>query len=87
MFKSSKIATAAVLTAGILALSASGASARIVCNEDGDCWHSHEDFVVSPELRLNVHPDGWKFGEDNHHRWHEHEGRGYWRGGNWVEIH
>jgi hypothetical protein len=87
MLKSSKIATAVALTAGILALSATAASARIVCNEDGDCWHSHEDFVVAPGLQLNVHPDDWQFGEDHHHRWREHEGRGYWRGGNWVEMH
>jgi hypothetical protein len=86
MFKASKFAAVAAIAVGVLALSAPAASARIVCNEDGDCWHSHDDFVV-PGVHLDVHPDNWKFGEDNHHRWHEHEGRGYWRGGNWVEIH
>jgi len=83
----SKFATAAAVAVGIFALSNGAASARIVCNEDGDCWHVHDDYVVAPGVTLNVHPDNWKFGEDRHYRWREHEGNGYWRGGNWVDIH
>jgi len=30
-----------------------------------------------------IHEDDWSPGE--RHRWREHEGRGYWRGGHWVE--
>ena len=32
------LGTALLGAAGILALSVTGASAAIVCNEDGDCW-------------------------------------------------
>jgi hypothetical protein len=71
--------------ASALALSATAASAAIVCNDDGECWHAkRSDF--KPELRLHVHPDNWRWGGKEHYRWREHEGHGYWRGGSWVEI-
>ena len=48
--------------AAALALTASGASAEIVCNDDGDCWHvKRHDY--GPELNLHVHPDNWKWGD------------------------
>jgi hypothetical protein len=69
-----------------LALTASSASARVVCNEDGDCWHTHGDYEYAPSFGLTIHPDGWKWKEDERHAWREHEGRGYWKHGEWKEF-
>jgi hypothetical protein len=33
---------------------------------------------------LSIHPDDWRWGEKEKFGWHEHEGRGYWRGGVWI---
>jgi hypothetical protein len=71
-----------------LALTATGASAAIVCNEEGDCWHVRDRYEYRPEWGLTVHPDHWRWEEHEarRYRWREHEGRGYWRGGRWIEI-
>ncbi len=82
------------LTAAIVAgacapgLGATAASAEIVCNHEGDCWH----VKVRPEYRsdwgLEVHPDNWKWAERDarRYRWREHDGRGYWHNGHWIEF-
>jgi hypothetical protein len=70
------ISKAVLLTAVALGLSATGASAEIVCNEIGDCWHVREHVDYKPEFRLRVHPDDWRWAESDHYRWREHEGRG-----------
>jgi hypothetical protein len=75
-----------VAGAGALVLSATAASAEIVCNDDGDCWHVREHVEYRPEFRLRVHPDNWRWAESDHYRWREHTGRGYWREGVWVDI-
>ncbi len=62
----SKIAFASLLGASSLALVATAASARIVCNEDGDCWHSKADYEYKPDFRLSIHPDDWKWKETEH---------------------
>jgi hypothetical protein len=77
---------AALIGAGALVMATTNASARIVCNEDGDCWHAHEDYDYRPEFKLTVHPDDWKWKEGGKYRWHEHEGRGYWHGGAWTTF-
>ena len=76
----------ALISAGALTLTAQAASARIVCNSDGDCWHVHGDYEFKPELGVVIHPDDWKWKEGEHFRWHEHEGRGYWKGGAWKDF-
>jgi len=65
------------------------ASAAIVCNHEGDCWHAREVDHYRPEFGLVVHPDNWRWADHEHdkYRWREHEGRGYWHEGHWVEIH
>ncbi len=68
---------------GVVAMSSLGASARIVCNEDGDCWHSPGAYTYPPTAGIVIHPDDWKWKEGEHHAWKEHEGRGYWHGGEW----
>lgn len=79
----SKIALAAV---GALALTATAASAEIVCNDEGDCWHVRHRVEYRPEFRLHVHPDDWRWAEHDRYRWREHEGSGYWRNGIWLDI-
>jgi hypothetical protein len=81
-----KLTTAALMGAGMLALTATTASAEIVCNADGDCWHVREHRVYEPGLKLRVYPDNWKWKEHEKFRWHEHAGHGYWRSGVWVDL-
>jgi hypothetical protein len=75
-----------VAAVGALALSAGGAAADIVCNDDGDCWHVRRRIEYRPEYRLRVYPDDWRWRETDHYRWREHEGRGYWRSGVWIDV-
>jgi hypothetical protein len=70
----------------MLAFTATAASAAIVCNGEGDCWHVKEHRDYAPGLNLRVYPDNWKWKEAEHHRWREHAGHGYWRGGVWVDL-
>ena len=81
----------AIPFAALMGLSAAtfistNASAAIVCNGEGDCWHTHTEFQYRPEFGLTVHPDGWKWKEGEKHAWREHEGKGYWKGGSWREF-
>jgi calcineurin-like phosphoesterase len=77
----SKIAVG-VLAASTLAFSAANVSAAIVCSGN-ECWHTHEAYEFPRETGVVVHPDNWRWGEHEHFAWHEHEGRGYWHGGEW----
>jgi hypothetical protein len=80
------LGTALVGIVSVLALTATSASAAIVCNEEGDCWHSKEKYDYRPEFGVHVYGDDWKWGDADSHkyRWHEHEGRGYWNKGVWI---
>ena len=62
------------------------ASARVVCNEGGDCWHTQSDNVLPPALGLTVHDHTWKWKEGEKHTWREHEGKGYWKGNSWTDF-
>lgn len=69
---------------------ATSASAYVVCNREGDCWHSDARVRV-PGARFDYHPDDWYFhrhwDDDRDHHWREyHDGRGYWRGGVWIQL-
>ena len=65
------------------AMSSLSASARIVCNEDGDCWHVQDEYVYPPSVHLSIHPDTWRWRDGERYAWKEHNGRGYWHGGEW----
>ena len=66
-----------------LALSATAASAAVVCNDEGDCRRVKEKRDYKPDLKLRVYDDNWKWKEGE--RWRESgAGHGYWRGGIWV---
>jgi hypothetical protein len=71
--------------AAILALSSVSASAAIACSGDV-CWHVKESYKYPAESKVIVHDDSWKWGPSEHFSWREHDGRGYWRGGAWVDF-
>jgi hypothetical protein len=72
---------------GALAFNVTGATAAIVCNENGDCWHAKEKYDYKPEFGVRVYGDDWKWSDNDKYRWREHEGRGYWgRKGVWIEF-
>lgn len=83
-------ALAALLGAGALAVTTTSASAEVVCNAAGDCWHVRDHYTYPDNVGVVVHPDDWRW--DNppdatvHYRWHEHDGRGYWRDGVWIQF-
>ena len=81
----------ALMSAGALAASTTSASAYLVCNRDGDCWHSDVRYRY-PGTGYIYHPDDWYFHQtwSDSDRWHYrtpyHRERGYWRGGVWVTF-
>ena len=79
-------ALSAVIGAGSLVALSAPASAAIVCNRVGDCWHTTARYRYRPAWGLTVHPDNWRWRarDARHHRRREHTGRGYWRGGVWI---
>jgi hypothetical protein len=79
-------ALAGLLGAGAIVATATPASAYIVCNRYGDCWHVHERYTYRPTWGITVHNDNWRWRDARHYRWREHDGRGYWRGGVWVTF-
>ncbi|HSM94657.1 MAG TPA: hypothetical protein VLT91_01345 [Rhizomicrobium sp.] len=87
MTKFGRTLTAALVGAGALAISATTASAYVVCNDRGDCWHTHERYSYPTGFGIVIHDDNWRWRHHHHHyRWREHDGRGYWRNGIWVTF-
>jgi predicted porin len=82
-----RIVKVALAAASALAIAAGSASAAIVCNNEGDCWHvkGKADFYKS-EHGVHVHPDNWKWAQNEHFKWHEHKGHGYWKSGIWIKL-
>jgi hypothetical protein len=74
----------AVIGAGLLAISVSGASAAIVCRGNV-CWHTHQTYAYPPDAGVIVHGDNWRWGPRDRYVFREHEGRGYWHGDSWRE--
>jgi hypothetical protein len=81
-----KFAAAALIAVSGLAISATAASAAVVCNAEGACWHTKRAYTYHPEYRVVVHPNNWRWGDKDHYSWREHAGRGYWRNGVWVRF-
>ncbi len=77
-----KTAVGAALGTALLAATATGASAAIVCSGDV-CWHTHETYTYPPEAKVIVHEDNWKWGPTERYTFREHEGRGYWHENKW----
>ena len=78
------LVSAAVGIVGVLALTATNASAAVVCNDEGDCWRVKEKHTYPPDVRLQIYDDDWKWTGDKY-RWRDPgAGRGYYRGGVWI---
>jgi hypothetical protein len=60
-----------------------GASAAVICNDEGDCWRSKERLTYPPEARVQIYGDDYAIGPK--YKWREaREGHGYYRGGAWI---
>jgi len=84
-------AIAVLMATGALAITAAPAAAKVVCNNDGDCWHTDAAPPRVPAVKFNVHPDDWYFhqkweSDKDHHYRDYHEGRGYYKGGVWITL-
>jgi hypothetical protein len=88
----STVAIAVLMGTGALVATSGAASARMVCNGDGDCWHTENNANYHyPGTGYTRHNDDWYF----HQRWNNdnrehyrdyHEGRGYYKGGVWIGL-
>lgn len=78
-------ALAALVGAGALAATTTGAAAAVACNRT-ECWHTTARYDYRPAWGLTVHDDNWRWGVNDHYRWREHKGRGYWRNGIWITF-
>lgn len=82
-------ALATAIAGAAVSLSATPASAYVVCNRAGECWHTERRYAYGPDVGAVYHPDHWYFHQrwDNDHRWRDyHEGRGYYREGVWIPF-
>jgi hypothetical protein len=76
----------AVAATGAFLCCASNASADVAC-AGHVCWHVTERYEFPPRAHVVVHPDDWHWGPRERFAFREHEGRGYWRGSHWIDIH
>ena len=90
MIKLKTAISAATITllmgAGALVAATGAASARMVCNSDGDCWHTERSYSY-PGKGYSRHSDDWYFHQtwnDQRHYREPHEGRGYYKSGLWI---
>jgi hypothetical protein len=86
----STAALAAVLAIGALGVTAGAASASVVCNAQGDCWHVDGRAPHEKAMKFESHPDDWyfhqKWDQDQKRHWRGyHEGHGYYANGVWVQ--
>lgn len=78
-------ALAVLVGAAALAATTTTASAAVVCNR-AECWHTTSRYDYRPAWGLTIHDDNWRWGTNDHYRWREHAGRGYWRNNVWVTF-
>jgi len=92
-------AVAALLGVAALAATTTAASARTVCNSEGDCWHESTQYDYPTALGFKFYGDDYRTthhdleraGDGDHNRDHytwrdNHDGRGYYRQGLWVTF-
>ena len=79
--------TILLTSVGALALTATTASAAVVCNQEGDCWRVAGEPRYEPGLNLRIQKDDWKWKEGEKYRWRDAgKGHGHWHNGVWIEI-
>lgn len=54
----------ALVSAWAISLSTAPATASIVCNDEGACWHAHEAYEYPPDVGIVIHPDNWRWRND-----------------------
>jgi hypothetical protein len=91
VFLKTAVSAAAItmfIATGALVATTGAASARMVCNNTGDCWHTDANDTYPGTGYVN-HDDDWYF----HQRWdgnthyrETHEGRGYYKSGIWIGL-
>lgn len=86
MKKLPALAAFGLLGLGAFLGSTSHASAAVVCNAEGACWHVRHPYTYPPAAGVVVHPNNWRWGPNEHYAWRDHPGRGYWRNGVWVTF-
>jgi len=95
MFSTKKLLSTAAIALlvgmGAFAVTATPASARVVCNSEGDCWHTDKSYRYGKDVKVENHPDSWYFHQDwtnqKDRRYHEHhDERGYYKGGLWIKL-
>lgn len=82
---------ALVIGAGALIATAPSASAYVVCNRYGDCWHTAHRYHFPMRLGIRFYSDSWNHGHDWDHDRYRHwrgdrDDRGYWRNGVWINF-
>lgn len=86
LIKVVKTALLAAVAGVGLAIAALPAAAAVVCNREGECWHVRGHYAYRPEYGVVVHRNEWRWRRGDHYVWREHEGRGYWRHGVWIQF-
>ena len=89
MKKVLQLASVAAFVAMGFAAAPTAASAAVVCNRDGDCWHADRSVRYPRAVIVTRHPDHWYFHQDwsKERHWRDyHSGRGYYKGGVWVTF-
>lgn len=80
-------AVAALVGVGALTAISTAASARTVCNRDGDCWHETTRYDYPPAFVVRFHNDSWHHRHHDSNHWRDnHDGRGYYRQGVWITF-
>ena len=84
-----KLIAAAALAGSMTMMASAPASAYLVCNNVGDCWHTETRDRAPPGVKFRYHKDDWyfhqKWDDRNHYRDY-HDGRGYYRNGIWLSF-
>jgi hypothetical protein len=89
LFLKTAVSAAAItmfIATGTFVASTGAASARMVCNSSGDCWHTERTYSY-PGTGYVSHKDDWYFHQqwnDQRHYRDYHEGRGYYKSGVWI---
>jgi hypothetical protein len=84
MTRTTKRLLGTAIGAAALALSAASASADSIACSGDTCWHVKDKYTYPAESKVIIREEKWKPGPTIKFR--EHEGRGYWRGGTWVDF-
>jgi hypothetical protein len=87
----SAAAIALLMGTGALVATTAPASARMVCNSYGDCWHTDHQYRYDRSIGAQYHNDDWYFhqkwtGDNQRHYRDANDGRGYYKGGVWVTF-